>query len=112
LLASRSTAVAIATCAVLTALAGVAGAAEMLTIPVATKKAESVAARTCDRDRHCVRHGVLNCRRQAARVVLCRIFDERKTRVQGRYECTRLIRFAVDPETGRAPLTGLGRWHC
>jgi len=109
---SRSTAVAIAACAALAALGGVAGAAQTLTIPVAAKKAHGYADRTCARDRHCIRHGVLNCRRQGPHVVICRIFDERDTRVQGRYECSRLIRFALDPETGRAPITGLGRWHC
>jgi hypothetical protein len=45
-------------------------------------------------------------------VVLCRIFDERETRRQGQYRCNRLIRVTLDPETGRMPVTGLGRWHC
>ena len=45
-------------------------------------------------------------------MALCRIFDVRKTRVQGRYECSRLIRVALDPANGRVPVTGLGRWHC
>jgi hypothetical protein len=93
-------------------LAGVAGASQALTIPLAAQKAERFAERTCDHDRHCIRHGVLNCHRQSPNVVLCRIFDERSTRVQGRYECNRLIRFVHDPETGRAPITGLGHWHC
>jgi hypothetical protein len=45
-------------------------------------------------------------------VILCRVFDERKTHVQGRYECSRLIRVALDPASGRIPVTGLGRWQC
>jgi hypothetical protein len=83
-----------------------------LSIDAAAERSARFAERTCDRDRNCVRHGVLNCRRQSRRVVLCRIFDERETRIQGRYECSRLIRVALDPASGRVPVTGLGRWQC
>jgi hypothetical protein len=54
----------------------------------------------------------MNCRRQGRNIALCRIFDERKTRVQGRYTCQRLVRVALDPATRRTPVTGLGSWHC
>ena len=87
-------------------------AAPKLSIDSATERSERFAERICDRDRNCIRHGVLNCNRQSPRVVLCRIFDERDTRVQGRYECSRLIRVALDPASGRVPVTGLGRWQC
>jgi hypothetical protein len=83
-----------------------------LSIDAAAERSARFAERTCDRDRHCIRHGVLNCKRQSRRVVLCRVFDERKTHVQGRYECSRLIRVALDPASGRVPVTGLGRWQC
>ncbi len=99
------------------ALAVLATAAEpalalRLDIERAERRAADFAKRTCARDRHCVRHGVLNCRRQARRVVLCRVFDDRKTRIQGRYRCRRLVRLSLDPRTRRVPITGLGRWHC
>ena len=89
-----------------------AGASDPLTVPQASERAERFAERTCTRDPHCVRHGVMNCRRQARRVVLCRIFDERKTRAQGKYRCHRLIRMSLDSRTRRKPVTGIGRWHC
>ena len=87
-------------------------AGQKLATDAAAERSARFAERTCDRDRNCVRHGVLNCRRQSRRVVLCRIFDERETRTQGRYECSRLIRVALDPASGRVPVTGLGSWHC
>lgn len=98
------------TLALPTASALAAGA--KLSIDAATERSARFAERICDRDRNCIRHGVLNCKRQSRRVALCRIFDVRKTRVQGRYECSRLIRVALDPASGRVPVTGLGRWHC
>jgi hypothetical protein len=101
--------------ALLTALAippGSAAAGLRLSIDAGAERSARFADRTCARDPNCVRHGVLNCRRQSRRVVLCRIFGERRTRTQGRYVCSRLIRVALDPATGRAPVTGLGRWHC
>jgi hypothetical protein len=89
-----------------------AAAALRLTIPAAEQRSLAFAKRTCDRDKHCIDFGVMNCRRDGPRVVFCRIFDERHTSVQGRYRCHRLIRLGFDPETRRKPVTGLGRWHC
>ena len=63
-------------------------------------------------DAYDVRYGVLNCNRQSLHVVFCRIFDERSTESQGKYECNRLIRVALDPNTFRVVVTGLGPWHC
>jgi hypothetical protein len=111
--ASRS--VILASLTLLAALALPAGSALAgLKLPIGTavERSADFAQRTCHQDRNCVRHGVRNCRRQSRRVVLCRIFDERKTPVQGRYECSRLIRLSLDPQTGRVPVTGLGRWQC
>lgn len=110
--ASRSVVVGFALLATLALPPGSALAGPKLTIDAAAERSERFAERTCDRDRNCVRHGVLNCRRQSRRVALCRIFDERHTRAQGRYECSRLIRVALDPGSGRVPVTGLGRWQC
>lgn len=96
------------------AMAAIAGPAAALKLPVERAKQRSLdfAERTCARDKHCVSFGVLNCRRQRPQVVLCRIFDERRTRIQGRYRCERLIRMSLDPVSRRLPLTGLGDWHC
>ena len=104
--------VALALLAALAILPGSAAAGLKLSIDAGAERSARYADRTCARDPNCVRHGVLNCRRQSSRVVLCRIFGERKTRTQGRYVCNRLVRVALDPATGRAPITGLGRWHC
>jgi hypothetical protein len=104
--------VALAVSALLAALALPATASLRLTIPRAEKRSLDFAESTCRRDRLCIRYGVLNCRRQSPRVVLCRIFDERRTKVQGRYRCDRLIRLGLDPRTRRVPVTGLGDWHC
>jgi hypothetical protein len=111
-LASRSFGIVVALCAVLAALA--APAMAELTLPVgdAAERSADFAERICARDEHCVRHGVMNCRRQSARVVLCRIFDERDTQIQGRYLCNRQVRVSLDPKTRRRPITGLGGWHC
>jgi hypothetical protein len=96
------------------ALAAIAGPAAALKLPLerAEQRSLDFAERTCARDKHCVRFGVLNCRRQGPKVILCRIFDERRTRVQGRYRCERLIRMSLEPRTRRLPVTGLGDWHC
>jgi len=112
--ASRRHIVGIALCALLTVLATstALAAGPKLRIDRAGERSARFAERTCDRDRNCVRHGVLNCRRQARRVVICRVFDERDTRAQGRYECSRLIRVALAPASRRVAVTGLGRWHC
>jgi hypothetical protein len=98
--------------ALLAALAVPAAAALRLTIPAAEQRSLAFAKRTCDRDKHCVDYGVANCRRDAPRVVFCRIFDERHTSVQGRYRCHRLVRLGFDLRTRRKPITGVGRWHC
>jgi hypothetical protein len=97
-------------CIALAAPAGPA-VADKLPVPRASERSSTFATRTCARDEHCVRSGVLNCRRQAPRTVLCRIFDERKTRLQGRYRCERLIRVELESRR-RTPVTGVGRWHC
>jgi hypothetical protein len=93
-------------------LAQPVAAALTLSIPDAEAKSVRFAKSTCARDRHCIRSGVANCRRETSHVVFCRIFDERHTKVQGRYRCHRLIRLSLDPVTRRVPVTGLGRWHC
>jgi hypothetical protein len=98
--------------AVLAALALPATAAVKLPIEVAAEKSFTFAKHTCAHDKNCIRYGVLNCRRQSLHVVLCRIFDERRTDAQGKYECNRLIRVALDLRTYRIPVTGLGPWHC
>ena len=53
-----------------------------LTIDRAGDRALDFAERTCTRDKHCAAPWVLNCRRQSGHIVLCRIFDERKTPVR------------------------------
>jgi hypothetical protein len=94
-------------------VAGPAAAGEVkLTIPRATERAGVFAESTCKQDASCVRSGVLNCDRKGDLVVHCRIFDERQTDAQGKYRCNREIRMVMDPETRRAPVNGLGRWHC
>ena len=110
--AFRSAVVAFALVAALAIPPASALAGTKLSIHAAAERSANFAERTCDRDRNCIHHGVLNCRRQSRRVVLCRIFDERHTRAQGRYRCSRLIRVALDPASGRVPVTGLGRWQC
>lgn len=107
----RGYGMAVLLCAALMLPAGVA-VARKLPIPVARKQAASFAKRTCTRDDSCIRSGVSNCRRQRARVVLCRIFLKRKTDVQGRYRCTRLVRLSLIPRTRHAKVTGVGRWRC
>lgn len=96
----------------LTLPAGTALGASSLTMESASQRSHEFARSTCDQDENCVGFGVLNCNRQRNRVVLCRIYDDRRTEAQGRYRCDRLIRLALDPRTGRTPVTGLGRWHC
>jgi hypothetical protein len=102
----------LATAAILAVLACSAFGAVRLTIPVATKRATDFAARTCASDHRCIGSGVTNCRRQSPHIVFCRTYLKRNTRVQGGYECTRLIRLAIDPKTHRVPVTGVGRWDC
>src|SRR5690348_5906754 len=79
-----------AVCLISAVLAGPAVAAVKLPVQTAANKAFLFAKHTCRHDKSCVRYGVRNCNRQSLHVVLCRIFDERNTAVQGRYECSRL----------------------
>ncbi|SRR6266516_6662771 len=108
----RLVSAALALCVVLAVLAMPATAAVKLPVRVAAEKSFLFAKHTCAHDQNCVRYGVLNCRRQSQHVVLCRIFDERSTAAQGKYECNRLIRVVLDPSTYRILVTGLGPWHC
>jgi precorrin isomerase len=94
------------------AMAVPATAAVKLPVATAADKAFVFAKRTCAHDRNCVRYGVTNCRRQSLHVVLCRIFDERSTEAQGTYQCTRLVRVALDPVTYRILVTGQAPWQC
>jgi hypothetical protein len=94
------------------AMATPAAGAVKLPIATAADKAFVFAKRTCAHDRNCVRYGVTNCRRQSLHVVLCRIFDERSTEAQGKYQCTRLVRVVLDPVTYRIVITGQGDWQC
>lgn len=109
--AKRFVAAFAALCAVLAVLVLPAAAAVKLPVAVAAEKSFIFAKHTCAHDGNCVRYGVLNCNRQSLHVVLCRIFDERSTEAQGKYECNRLIRVALDPNF-RVVVTGLGPWHC
>jgi hypothetical protein len=108
----RLLATVLALCAAFAALALPASAAVKLPVEVAAEKSFVFAKHTCAHDGNCVKYGVLNCNRQSLHVVLCRIFDERDTDAQGRYECNRLIRVALDPVSFRIQVTGLGPWHC
>jgi len=91
--------------------AGTAGSAPRLALPVAAEKARDFVKRTCSRDVHCVRSGVLNCHRQRPRVAFCRVYIRRDTRAQGGYRCSRLIRLAPS-SAHTARVTGLGGWSC
>lgn len=92
-------------------VAAPASAGEKLSIPAARERASAFAENTCAHDDSCHSAGVQNCRRQSNRVVLCRIFDHRKTDEQGNFVCTRLIRLALKP-SGQIPVTGVGDWSC
>ena len=87
-------------------------ASVQLSIPVARERAQRFAAQTCQHDRSCADSGVLGCRRQHDRVVLCRIFDRRQTDRQGNFVCARLVRLSLDPRTRRVPVTGVSDWRC
>ncbi|HEY5709009.1 MAG TPA: hypothetical protein VIS51_06410 [Solirubrobacterales bacterium] len=102
------------TCAAMLALASapLATAADKLPISVARERAAAFAENTCSHDKHCASSGVKACRRQSDRVVICRIFDHRKTEEQGSFVCTRPIRLALNPRTNRVPVTGVGEWAC
>ena len=89
-----------------------AGAAEQLSIAKARERAGIFAANTCEHDTSCANSGVRSCRRHSDRIVLCRIFDHRKTEEQGNFLCTRLVRLTWQPSTGRIPVTGVSTWEC
>ena len=108
---SRRLGALLAGAALLLGSAAPASAGEKLTIPAARERAAGFAENTCAHDESCHRAGVRNCRRQSDRVVLCRIFDHRKTEEQGNFVCTRLIRLGMKPN-GRIPVTGVGDWTC
>jgi hypothetical protein len=108
---SRRLAALLAVAALLLLTAVPASAGEMLSIPAARERAAVFAANTCAHDSSCHKAGVRNCRRQTDRVVLCRIFDHRKTEEQGNFVCTRLIRLGMKSD-GRIPVTGVGDWTC
>ena len=109
----RALALGLSLCGLLCAAAWAGSAGEVrLSIPRATERAGVFAESTCKRDQSCVGSGVLNCDRKGALVVHCRIFDERQTDAQGSYRCNREIRMVMDRKTRRAPVNGLGRWHC
>jgi hypothetical protein len=102
----------LALCAVLAVLAPPASAGVKLSVQRASDKAYLFARHVCAHDPNCERYGVTSCRRQSMRVVLCRIFDDRDTRVQGKYRCTRLVRIAYDPAIRRVVVTGVSDWDC
>jgi hypothetical protein len=102
----------VAVLALAAAMAIPATAAVQLPVATAADKAFVFAKRTCAHDSKCVRYGVTNCRRQSMHVVLCRIFDERSTEAQGKYDCTRLVRVVLDPVTYRIVVTGQAPWQC
>jgi hypothetical protein len=93
-------------------LSSVAAAADTLPIPRARERATDFAKSTCAHDKSCARAGVLRCRRQTDHIVLCRIFDHRKTEAQGSFVCTRLVRLALKPRSHRVQVTGVSDWAC
>jgi hypothetical protein len=109
---SRGLRIALATAALFAALALPAQAGEKLSIPDARARADNYAETTCKHDSSCAKAGVKNCRRHSARVVLCRIFDHRKTEEQGNFVCTRLVRLSLKPKSGKIPVTGVSDWSC
>jgi hypothetical protein len=110
---TRSLCIAGASWVVLTlTVAPLAAATDKLPISVARERAARFAENTCSHDKSCARSGVKSCRRHSAHIVLCRIFDHRKTEAQGRFVCTRLVRLALDTRTNRVPVTGVSSWHC
>lgn len=108
----RALRIALAAAALFAFLPLPAQAGEKLTIPAARERAERYAETTCEHDKSCASSGVQNCRRHSARVVLCRIFDHRKTEDQGNFLCTRLVRLSLKPKTGKIPVTGVSDWSC
>lgn len=108
----RALRIALATAALFAFLVLPAQAGEKLSIAVARERAERYAETTCEHDKSCANAGVQNCRRHSNRVVLCRIYDHRKTEDQGNFLCTRLVRLALKPKTGKIPVTGVSDWSC
>lgn len=102
----------LAAAAALALAAPPAAGATTLSIPTAREKAAKFADNTCSHDASCARSGVRACRRQSAHVVLCRIYDHRRTDRQGSFLCTRLTRISLDPRTHRVSVTGVSNWHC
>jgi hypothetical protein len=93
-------------------LAPLANAGEKLSIPAARERAAAFAEKTCVHDDSCAGSGVRNCRRLSDHVVLCRIFDHRKTEEQGNFVCTRLVRLALKLPSRKIPVTGVSDWEC
>lgn len=87
-------------------------AGEQLSIPAARERASAFADSTCEHDSSCHNAGVQNCRRLADRLVLCRIFDHRKTDEQGNFLCTKLVRLALQPPVPGVKVTGVSDWTC
>jgi len=83
-----------------------------LAIPDARERAAKYAETTCEHDASCARAGVQSCRRHADRVILCRIFDHRKTEEQGNFICTRLVRLSQKPLSAQILVTGVSDWTC
>jgi hypothetical protein len=108
----RSIQVAIVGWAVFASAVTPANAGEGLSLPLARARAAAFAENTCSHDKSCARSGVQGCRRLADRVVLCRIFDHRRTEAQGSFLCRRLVRLALKPRQHRVPVTGVSGWEC
>jgi hypothetical protein len=89
-----------------------ASAGEKLSIPAARERAAAFAENTCSHDESCHNAGVQNSRRQGKRGVHCRIFDHRKTELQGNFVCTRLVRLALQPPSPKVSVTGVSDWTC
>lgn len=89
-----------------------ASAGEKLSIPDARDRAAAFGVKTCEHDTSCAGSGVQNCRRLSDRVVLCRIYDHRKTEEQGNFVCTRLVRLALKLPSRKIPVTGVSDWDC
>ena len=109
---SRRLCLLLLSCFVFATAALPAEAGVKLTIPAARERAAAFAANTCAHDKSCAGSGVRGCRRHSERVVLCRIFDHRKTEEQGNFVCTRLVRLALKPPSPRVLVTGLSDWAC
>jgi len=109
---SRALRIALATAALFAFLVLPAQAGEKLSIADARERAVKYADNTCEHDSSCAKAGVQSCRRHSDRVVLCRVFDHRKTEEQGNFVCTRWVRLSLKPKTGKIPVTGVSDWSC